>query len=107
MNRRPTFQNTGYTQDSGAGSSLVVQQEWEQWASIIDSSGSNFIAEGQTLSAAFYKVVTRFDGRFNSNTRMVYEGQICKCENMDIVEEGQKRFLSFRFSKTDTWVDLS
>lgn len=107
LNRRPIFQNTGFTQDSGGGPSLTVQEEWKSWAEIIDTNGNAFFAQAQGMVSANYKVTVRFDGRFKSTTRMIYEGQICKCESIDVQLEGSKRFLVMRFSKTDTWVDLS
>jgi SPP1 family predicted phage head-tail adaptor len=107
FNRRPTFQNTSYSQDAGGGSPLVVLESWQAWAEIIDTGGAAFVSQSQELARADYKVRVRFDSRFKSTTRMVYEGQICHCENMDVDSEGYKSFLVFRFSKTDTWVDLS
>lgn len=107
FNRRPTFQNTSYSTDAGGGSTLTVTEEWQAWAEIIDTGGASFVAQSQTIANADFKVRVRFDSRFKSTTRMIYEGQICKCENMDIANEGFKNFLVFRFSKTDVWVDLS
>lgn len=107
MNRRPTFQNLGFTQDAGGGSTTTILEEWEAWAEIIDTNGSVFNTEAQEVRSAGYKVTVRFDGRFRSITRMIYEGQICKCESLNVLEEGNKRFLVLRYTKTDTWVDLS
>lgn len=107
LNRRPTFQNIGYSQDAGGGSTLIVLEEWQAWAEIIDTGGASFISQSQEMARADFKVTVRFDSRFKSTTRMIYEGQICKCENIDVDSEGFKKFNVMRFSKTDTWVDLS
>lgn len=107
FNRRPTFQNLSYSQDAGGGTKAIVLEEWQAWAEIIDTSGASFVIQSQELARADFKVRVRFDSRFKSTTRMIYEGQICHCENLDVENEGFKNFLVFRFSKTDTWVDLS
>ena len=107
MNRRPTFQNTGYTQDTGGGTTETVAEQWKAWAEIIDTPGGYFNAQAQVMVSASFKVTVRFDARFKATTRMIYEGQYCKCESMDVTEEGKKRFLILRYTKTETWVDLS
>lgn len=108
MNRRPTFQNTLPVQDSGGGSTDEVQEEWKSWCEIIDTSGSTFISQGTELVRSDFKVTARFDGRFKSTTRMVYEGQICQQQGSpNITSEGYKQFLVMRFNQTDTWVNVS
>lgn len=107
MNRRPLFQNTGFTQDAGGGPVETILEEWNQWAEIIDTSGSTFVTQGQEIQRADYKVTVRFDRRFKSTTRMVYEGQVCKCESLTVRDEGFKKYLVLRYTKTATWVDLS
>jgi len=107
LNRRTTFENATYTQDAGGGSLRQVTESWLAWAEIIDTSGNSFNAFAQTQARADYRVKVRFDSRFNSNTMMIYEGQYCKCENIDVESEGYKGFWIMRFSKTDTWVNLS
>jgi len=107
MNRRPIFYNETYTTDAGGGPSPVETERWEAWAEISDRSGSSFTQQSQDLTNYDYRVRVRFDGRFSSLTGMIYEGQVCKCQSMTIETEGYKNFLILRFSKTDTWVDLS
>ena len=107
MNRRPIFQNLGYSQDAGGGPVTTVIEEWKAWAEIIDTPGGYFNAQAQIMTSAAFKVTVRFDSRFKSTTQMVYEGQICRCESIDVLEEGKKRFLVLRYTKTETWVDLS
>lgn len=107
LNRRPTFYNTTPVQDSGAGSTDVESDRWQSWAEILDTSGQAFVLEAQGLNATQYKVTVRFDGRFRSTTWMIYEGQVCKCEAIDVQQEGYKAWLVMRFSKTDTWVNVS
>ena len=63
--------------------------------------------QSQQMTNYDYRVKVRFDGRFNSNTGMIYEGQVCKCQSMSIETEGYKHMLILRFTKTDTFVDLS
>lgn len=106
FNRRPTFQNLGYSVDAGGGTSTVVLEEWNAWAEIIDTSSSAFVLQSQGLTAANYKVTVRFDSRFKSITRMIYEGQFCKCESLDVQTEGYKNFLILRFSKIDKFIDI-
>lgn len=107
MNRRPTFQNGSFTQDAGGGSSDIVTEQWKAWAEIKDRTGSSYNTEGQDVTVYDYSVRVRFDSRFNSNTTMIYEGQVCKPSGMTIESEGFKNYLRFRYIKTDTWVDLS
>jgi len=107
MNRRPIFYNESYIVDAGGGSRAVETERWEAWAEFNDRSGSSFIGQSQTLQTYDYVVRVRFDSRFNSNTGMIYEGQVCTCNSMKIETEGYKNYLSLRYSKTDTWVDLS
>lgn len=107
MNRRPIFQNLGYTVDSGGGPSATVNEEWKAWAEIIDTPGGYFNAQAQQMVSAAFKITVRFDSRFKSTTQMIYEGQVCRCESIDVLEEGKKRFLVLRYTKTETWVDLS
>lgn len=107
LNRRPTFYNGSYTVDAGGGSTFVETERWEYWAEIKDGSSSSLTAQSQDMITEEYRVKVRFDGRFNSNTWMIYEGQVCKCVSMSVESEGYKNFLNYRFSKTNTWVDLS
>ena len=107
MNRRPIFYNESYTVDAGGGTVPVETERWEQWADIEDRSGSGFTGQSQQMTNYDYRVKVRFDGRFNSNTGMIYEGQVCKCQSMSIETEGYKHMLILRFTKTDTFVDLS
>lgn len=107
LNRRPIFKNTLPTQDSGAGSTDVVSEQWQSWCEIIDTGGSTFLTQGTEITRSDFKVTTRFDGRFKSTTRMIYEGQVCKCNSLDITTEGYKQFLVMRYSKADTWVNIS
>lgn len=107
FNRRPTFYNGSYTQDAGGGSSFVETQRWQAWAEIQDRSGNTYAAQATELMRYDYRVKVRFDGRFTSQTWMIYEGQVCKCEQMSIESEGFKNYLVLRYSKTETYVDLS
>lgn len=107
MNRRPIFQNLGYSQDAGGGTGATVNEEWKAWAEIIDTPGGYLSTQAQQMLNAAFKVTVRFDSRFNSATVMIYEGQVCKCESIDVLEEGKKRFLVLRYTKTETWLDLS
>lgn len=108
MNRRPTFQNGTYTIDAGGGSTWVAQDQWLAWAEIIDTNSSAFQSQSQWMVGADYKVTARFDGRIGSNTRMVYEGQICKQSGSpNVLTEGYKNFLVMRFTRTETYVDIS
>ena len=107
MDRRPIFYNESYTVDAGGGTTGTITEQWQAWAEIKDRSGSTSLAQATELTQYNYDVTVRFDGRFTSQTTMVYEGQVCKCESLSIKSEGYKEFLSLRFSKTDTWVDLS
>ena len=107
MNLRPTFQNKSYSTDAGGGNTSTITEQWQAWAEIADRTGNSFAAQAQQLERYDYRVKVRFDGRFNSLTWMVYEGQLCKCEQMTIESEGYKNYLILRYSKTETWVDLS
>ncbi len=107
FNRRPTFYNESFVTDAGGGSSNVEIERWQAWAEIQDRSGNTFAAMATELTNYDYRVKVRFDGRFNSQTTMVYEGQVCKCQQMQIESEGYRNFLILRYSKTETWVDLS
>ena len=107
MDRRPIFQNTSDSQDAGGGPILTVIEQWYQWAEITNAGGSVFSSQSQEIHTGDYRVRLRFDGRFKSTTRMIYEGQICKQTRMSVESEGYKEFLVLYFIKTDTWVDLS
>jgi len=108
FNRRPTFYNeNGFTQDAGGGTTGTITEQWQQWAQIDDRTGNTYAAQATELTQYDYRVKVRFDGRFNSNTTMVYEGQVCKCNSMSIETEGYKNYLILRYTKTDTWLDLS
>lgn len=107
MNRRPLFYNTSFTTDAGGGPTDHRTDEWYQWADIADRTGNTFAAQATQLTQYDYRVRVRFDGRFNSNTWMVYEGQVCKCQSLSIETEGVKDFLVLRYSKTDTFIDMS
>jgi len=107
MTRRPTFYNESFTVDAGGGPTGTITEQWQAWAEINDRSGNTFAAQATELTQYDYRVKVRFDGRFNSNTTMVYEGQVCKCNSMTIETEGYKNYLVLRFTKTDTWLDLS
>jgi SPP1 family predicted phage head-tail adaptor len=107
MNRRPTFYNESFTIDAGGGPTGVITEQWQSWARIDNRTGNTYAAQATELTGYDYRVKVRFDGRFTSNTTMVYEGQVCKCGSMEIETEGYKNYLILRFSKTDTWLDLS
>ena len=107
MNRRPTFYNETYTVDAGSGPSSIETERWQAWAEIQDRSGNTFAAQSTELTRYDYRVKVRFDGRFNSQTGMIYEGQYCKLEQMSIESEGYRNYLILRYSKTDKWLDLS
>lgn len=107
MNRRPTFYNQTYTQDAGGGTTTVESARWQQWAEIADRTGNSYAAQAQDLQRYDYRVKVRFDSRFNSTTWMIYEGQVCKLEQMTIETEGYKNYLVLRYSKTETYVDIS
>lgn len=107
LNRRPTFYNETFTTDAGGGTTGVETERWQAWAEIQDRTGNTFAAQATELTRYDYRVKVRFDGRFNSQTTMIYEGQICKCEQMTIETEGYRNYLILRYSKTETWVDLS
>ncbi len=107
MNRRPFFRNGSYTQDAGGGPAYVETVRWQSWAEIQDRSGSTVFAQSQDLTLYDYRVRTRFDGRFNSETQMIYEGQICKLNSYTIESEGFRSFIVLRYSKTETYIDLS
>lgn len=107
MNRRPVFYNETYIVDAGGGSRSVESERWEQWAEIQDRTGSSFTAQSQDLTRYDYRVRVRFDGRFNSTTGMIYEGHVCKLESYTIENEGFKNYLVLRYSKTETYVDIS
>lgn len=107
FNRRPTFYNESFTQDPGGGPSNIETEQWQAWAEVQDRTGNTYAAQATELTRYDYRVKVRFDGRFNSQTTMIYEGQVCKCESMSIESEGFKNYLVLRYSKTETWVDLS
>lgn len=107
MNRRPYFRNGSYTQDAGGGTSYVETVRWQAWAEINDGGGGTVFAQSQDLTTVDFRVRTRFDGRFNSETQMIYEGQICKQQSQKIESEGYRHFLELRYSKTETYIDLS
>lgn len=107
MNRRPTFYNWTFSQDAGSGTKEVVSEQWEAWAHIEDRSGNTFAAQATELTRYDYRVKVRYHRRYNSTTKMIYEGQYCKLEQMVIENEGKHRFLILRYSKTDTFVDIS
>lgn len=107
FNRRPTFYNESYTVDVGGGTSAVETERWQAWADISDRSGFSAFVQSQTMELYDYRVKVRFDGRFNSNTGMIYEGQVCQMKSMSIETEGYRNFLILRYNKTETWVDLS
>lgn len=107
MNRRPTFFNETFSVDAGGGARGVITEQWQAWAQIDNRTGGTSIAQSTELTQYEYKVKVRFDGRFSSNTTMVYEGQVCKMNSMEIETEGYKNYLILRFTKTDTWLDLS
>lgn len=107
MNRRPTFYNESYTIDGGGGPSGIITEQWQAWAEISDRTGNTFSAQATELTQYDYRVRVRFDGRFTSNTTMVYEGQVCKCVSMTVESEGYKNYLILRYQKTDTWLDVS
>lgn len=107
MNRRPTFYNESYTQDIGGGPTSTITEQWQAWAEIDNRTGNTYAAQATELTQYDYRVKVRFDGRFNSNTVMVYEGQVCKMGSMSIETEGYKNYLILRYAKTDTWLDLS
>ena len=107
LNRRPTFYNESYTIDAGGGTRGTITEQWQAWAQIDNRTGNTYAAQATELTQYDYRVRVRFDGRFNSNTTMVYEGQVCKCGSMEIESEGYKNYLVLRYQKTDTWLDLS
>lgn len=107
MNRRVTFFNETYTQDAGGGTSNVETERWDAWAEIQDRSGNTYAAMATELTRYDYRVKVRFDRRFTSNTGMIYEGQVCTCEQMQIESEGFRHMLILRYSRTETFVDLS
>ena len=107
FNRYPYFINETYTVDSGGGVTDVETERWQQWAQVKDRAGYSFNSQAQDQVAYDYEVNVRFDSRFTTNTKMVYEGQVCVCNSMKIVSEGRIRFLTLRYSKTETWLDLS
>ena len=107
MNRRPIFYNETWTQDAGGGPSNTETSRWQVWAEIQDRTGNMYAAQATELQRYDYRVKVRFDGRFTSQTKMIYEGQVCKCEQMQIVSEGYKNYLVLRYSKTETFIDLS
>jgi len=107
MDRRPTFYNETYTQDAGGGTTSVISEQWQAWAEVLDLAGGLYFAHGQEMQSADFKVKVRFDGRFKSTTWMIYEGQICKCLDMNLETEGFKEYLVLRYTKTETWLDLS
>ena len=105
--RRPLFYNWQATQDLRGGSTDQRTEEWYYWVRIEDRTGNTYAAEATQLTQYDYKVEGKFDRRFNSSTRMVYEGQVCKMESMSVVTEGYKDVLVMRFSKTETYLDVS
>ena len=107
MNRRPTFYNESFTVDAGGGTTGTITEQWQAWAQIDNRTGNTYASQATELTTYDYRVKVRFDGRFNSQTTMVYEGQVCKCQQMTIETEGYKNYLILRYSKTETWVDLS
>jgi len=107
LNRYPLFQNESYTVDAGGGVTDTVIEQWNAWAEINDRSGNTYNAQSQDLTAYNYRVRIRFDSRFKSTTKMIYEGQVCTCGSVSIETEGMKRFMVLQFSRTDTFVDIS
>jgi len=107
LNRYPLFQNESYTVDAGGGVTDTVIEQWNAWAEINDRSGNTYNAQSQDLTAYNYRVRIRFDSRFKSTTKMIYEGQGCTCGSVSIETEGMKRFMVLQFSRTDTFVDIS
>lgn len=107
FNRRPIFYNGSYTQDAGGGTPFVETERWQAWAEVQNRTGNSFAAQATELVRYDYRVKVRFDGRFNSNTWMIYEGQVCKLESLSLESEGFKNYWVLRYSKTETWVDLS
>jgi SPP1 family predicted phage head-tail adaptor len=107
FNRYPLFQNESYTVDAGGGVTDTVIEQWNAWAEINDRSGNTYNAQSQDLTAYNYRVRVRFDSRFKSTTKMIYEGQVCTSGSVSIETEGLKRFMVLQFSRTDTFVDIS
>lgn len=107
MNRRVIFRNETYSLDAGGGSSDVTTEQWEAWAEINDRSGNTYAAQATDLTQYDYRVKIRFDARVTTNTKMIYEGQICTIPSVSIEKEGYKDFMILRVTRTQTWVDLS
>ena len=74
LNRRPVFHNYTYLQDEAGGTKKLLLEEWQQWAEIIDTSGSAFNIQSQQVQSADVKVTVRFDRKFKATTEMLYEG---------------------------------
>lgn len=107
MNRRPTFYNESFTVDAGGVTTGTITEQWQAWAQIDNRTGNTYAAQATELTNYDYRVRVRADDRFNSNTTMVYEGQVCKCGSLSVETEGYKNYLVLRYAKTDTWLDLS
>ncbi len=107
FNRYPLFQNESYTVDAGGGVTDTTTEQWSAWADIQDRSGNTFAAQAQDLTQYDYRVRVRYDSRFKSTTKMIYEGQVCTCGSVTVESEGKKRFMVLRFARTDTFIDIS
>ena len=108
-NRRPLFINYGsFTKLAGGDTDKVETARWNAWAELKIPSVSTFLAQAQELQSFDFTVLVNYDGRFNSQTVMVYEGVKYKCESFKYLpNEGFRNEIELRYSKVGQWVDIS
>ena len=103
LNRRPVFINGTYAAGNGGGVQEIIQEEFEQWSSIKDTSGAAFNAFSQMLQSSDVEVITRYNTKFTLATVMNYENNRYKFNSMDRVSEGYRAYLIIRCSKIEQW----
>ena len=91
----------GYsTGDSGGVTPVLEETISSVWAKVEPLNGGNVINQGQDKNFADFRITIRYRPQVTENWNIIYQGQTLKVKQMQVDDEGYKRYLIIYASTT-------
>ncbi len=100
FNRRIVLTAYDYVEGNSGGIVPIFKEALSKWAKVEQKRGFTATAEAQQQSVMYYQVTMRYEKSVNENWIISYEKLTLKINDIDVKEEGYKRYQVLNCSVT-------
>lgn len=94
LNRQLTLISYDYLPGDSGGLTPVVAEQMTIWGNVIPLNGGSAVNFGQEKNFADYKITIRYHSQVTENWNIIYEGKTLSIKQMQVDDEGYKRYLT-------------